>query len=194
MSIPQESVSFQISPTDIVLSCTICQRTLSAIYADVDRNHNLCKDGEDPNGGKITKLWLTECAHLTCGKHLPGGGQSSSYQCCNVLHRLTYYAKLVGAPFHSIREVPRAPCPLCSKENDDHSEKALFFINGTSKGQYDKNIPDAYFQTPPTQLSGGDPGLEALRVGESLDLTLSTMAHHHVVSVPIPVTFGYQNT
>lgn len=52
-------------------------------------------------------------------------------------------------------------------ENDDHSDKVLFFIHGTSKGQYDENIPDAYFQVPPIQLSGGDPGLEALRVGES---------------------------
>ena len=70
----------------------------------------------------------------------------------------------VGAPFHSIHKVPQAPCPLCSLEKGDHSDKALFFINGTSKGHYDENIPDAYFQTPPTQLSGEDPGLEALRV------------------------------
>ena len=51
-------------------------------------------------------------------------------------------------------------------EKDDYSDKGLFFINGTSKGQYDENIPDAYFQTPPIQLSGEDPGLEALRVGD----------------------------
>ncbi|KAF6229552.1 hypothetical protein HO173_011407 [Letharia columbiana] len=142
MSVTQESLSLQFSPADIVLSCTICQETLSTIYADDDQNNGLIrKDREDSQNGKVTKLWLTECAHLTCGKHLPGG----------------------GAPFHSIQEVPRAPCPLCSIEKDDHSNKALFFINGTSKGQYDENIPDVYFQMPPIELSGGDPGLEALR-------------------------------
>ena len=76
LSVSQESMSFPFSPADIVLSCTICQETLSTIYAHDDRNDGLHKDGEGPNSGKITKLWLTECAHLTCGKHLPGGGQS----------------------------------------------------------------------------------------------------------------------
>ena len=51
-------------------------------------------------------------------------------------------------------------------EKDDHSDKALFFIHGISKGQYDENIPDTYVHIPPDQLSGGNPGLEALRVGE----------------------------
>lgn len=145
MLISQESMSFQFSPADIVLSCTICQDTFSTIYADGAQDNGLRRDDEVPHNNRITKLWLTECAHLTCGRHLPGG----------------------GAPFHSIHEVPRAPCPLCSIENDDHSDKALFFINGISKGQYDVNIPDVYFQMPPIQLSGGDPGLEALRVGEA---------------------------
>lgn len=78
-------MSFQLSPADIVLSCTICQETLSTIYAHSDRNDGLHKDGEAPNDGKITKLWLTECAHLTCGKHLPGGGQSVLWQYPEVL-------------------------------------------------------------------------------------------------------------
>ena len=76
MSISQEeSMRFQLSPADIVLSCTICQETLSSIYTDNDQHNGLRKDNEDPRDSKITKLWLTECAHLTCGKHLPGGGK-----------------------------------------------------------------------------------------------------------------------
>ena len=81
----QESMSFQFSPVDIVLRCTICQKTLSTIYADDDRNNGLRKDSQDPHNGKITKLWLTECAHLTCGKHLPGGGESVLYHRHNFL-------------------------------------------------------------------------------------------------------------
>ena len=60
--------------------------------------------------------------------------------------------------------MPRAPCPYCTVVKNDRSEKALFFINGMSKGEYDSSIPEAYFHTPPVQLSGGDVGLEALRV------------------------------
>lgn len=87
MSTSQESVSFQFSPADIVLSCTICQETLSTIYADDERNNGLHKDGKNPHNGKITKLWLTECAHLTCGKHLPGGGKSVLWQRHRVFYR-----------------------------------------------------------------------------------------------------------
>ena len=87
MSTSQESTSFQVSPAEIVLSCTICQETLSTIYSDDDGNNGLRKDSEDPHNGKITKLWLTECAHLTCGKHLPGGGKSVLCQGHRLLDR-----------------------------------------------------------------------------------------------------------
>ena len=80
-------MSFQFSPADIVLSCTICQETLSTIYADDGGNNGMRKAEEDPHNSKITKLWLTECAHLTCGKHLPGGGESVLCQRHRVLYR-----------------------------------------------------------------------------------------------------------
>ena len=87
MSIPQGSMGFQLSPVDIVLSCTICQETLSTIYADNSQINGLHKDGKDPRDSKITKLWLTECAHLTCGKHLLGGGESALCQRHSALYR-----------------------------------------------------------------------------------------------------------
>ena len=86
-TICQEGTSFQFLPADIVLSCTICQETLSTIYADDDENNGLRKDGEGSHNGTITKLWLTECAHLTCGKHLAGGGKSVPYPRHRGLHR-----------------------------------------------------------------------------------------------------------
>lgn len=75
MSVSKENMSFQFSPADIVLSCTICQNTFSTIYADDDQDNGLRRDDEVPRNNRITKLWLTECAHLTCGRHLPGGGK-----------------------------------------------------------------------------------------------------------------------
>lgn len=68
-----ETAARQSSSVDFVLSCSICQETLSAIYADLDGDDGLRKDAKRTNGS-ITKLWLTECAHITCGKHLEGGG------------------------------------------------------------------------------------------------------------------------
>lgn len=127
MAKSSQNYSPSFSATDIVVSCTICQDTLSNIYADDDGNSGLRKS-TDPHSGRITKLWLTECAHLTCGKHLEGG----------------------GAPFHAEKEVPRAPCPLCKIEKNDPTEKSLFFVHGVSKGEYDEHIPEGYFETPPS--------------------------------------------
>ncbi|KAL6714969.1 hypothetical protein ACLMJK_007229 [Lecanora helva] len=129
-----KSASNSLRAIDLVLSCTICQKPLSTILAEDEGNYGL-------NGSKVTKLWLTECAHLTCATHLEGG----------------------GVPFHSNQQAPRAPCPLCTIEKDDSSKKALFYIHGASKGEYDDNIPEPYFQTPPYESVSGDTAFEAMR-------------------------------
>ena len=72
---------------------------------------------------------------------------------------------VAGVPFYSERQLPRAPCPLCTIERYDYSEKALFFVNGTSKGEYDSRIPDGYFKTPPLKLTDKGVDFGALRVG-----------------------------
>ncbi|KAL8674282.1 MAG: hypothetical protein Q9168_001349 [Polycauliona sp. 1 TL-2023] len=123
---------------DCILSCSVCQDTLSTIYAQHDNNDGL-RQGTDDTDGTITKLWLTECAHLTCAKHLDGG----------------------GVPFHPQGQLPKAPCPLCVRNNQDHAAKTLYAIRGTAKGEYDSNIPSEYFEVPPRQL--GNSGNEALR-------------------------------
>lgn len=72
------SYNLSLSATDILVSCSVCQDTLSSIYAEDDGNLGLRKS-DDPHNGRITKLWLTECAHLSCGKHLEGGGNHYYY-------------------------------------------------------------------------------------------------------------------
>ena len=68
--------SAPLAAIDIILSCTICQKPFSAIYENDDVNLGLRK-GDDPHSGRVTKLWLTECCHLSCGKHFEGGGKLS---------------------------------------------------------------------------------------------------------------------
>ncbi|CAO1600872.1 MAG: hypothetical protein LQ349_001448 [Xanthoria aureola] len=121
-----------------ILSCSICQSTLSTIYEEHENNDGLHRGIGNPDG-QITKLWLTECAHLTCAKHLEGG----------------------GVPFHAKDQPPKAPCPLCVRSNQDFTAKILYAIRGTAKGEYDNNIPPEYFEVPPQQL--GYSGNEALR-------------------------------
>jgi hypothetical protein len=58
---------------DIIFACTICQATLDQIYEHPESTKGL-RDGRSPVDRPVCKLWLTECGHLTCGKHLEGGG------------------------------------------------------------------------------------------------------------------------
>ena len=64
-----------ISAQDIVFSCCVCHDTLSEVYDEPDRHLGL---HHQPNQaeGRITKLYLTACAHVVCAKHLEGGGKS----------------------------------------------------------------------------------------------------------------------
>lgn len=76
---PQEPTSDassnqELSLRDIIFSCGVCQATINEVYAtkESDRGFNRGDDGDD---GIVAKLWITECSHITCAKHLPGGGK-----------------------------------------------------------------------------------------------------------------------
>ena len=78
MAIPTYSKkSSSLAALDIILSCTICQQPFPAIYAADDELRGLRKS-DGPHDDRVTKLWLTECCHLSCGKHFEGGGKLSS--------------------------------------------------------------------------------------------------------------------
>jgi len=61
---------------DIIFSCGVCQKTASEIYATTESNKGFQSDSGDEDGA-VTRLWISECSHLMCGRHLPGGGMSS---------------------------------------------------------------------------------------------------------------------
>jgi hypothetical protein len=62
------------SPHEIIFSCSICQATITDVYRafEGDLGFNAGDGGDQER--VVTKLWLTECSHLTCGEHLGGGG------------------------------------------------------------------------------------------------------------------------
>lgn len=69
-------------PVEIIFSCQVCHSPISEIYRSPESDKGF-RDGtqedvnqaESPLERPVTRLWLTECAHLTCGKHLDGGGK-----------------------------------------------------------------------------------------------------------------------
>jgi hypothetical protein len=62
-----------LPPYEIVFSCSICQKTITDLYPHAESDKGL-NDGFDDTERAATKLWMTECAHITCGEHLEGGG------------------------------------------------------------------------------------------------------------------------
>ncbi|KAK1811045.1 hypothetical protein LTR12_014567 [Friedmanniomyces endolithicus] len=123
----------------IVFSCGVCQATLPEVYATKENNKGFHSDSGGDNGVG-TKLWIAECSHIMCGKHLPGG----------------------AAPFHPKGEQPRAPCLQC-QERGDHSLKDLYGIRGLDKSEMDTAIPPEWLQCPAIKLDGTVPGMEAVR-------------------------------
>ncbi|KAK1068290.1 hypothetical protein LTR74_005788 [Friedmanniomyces endolithicus] len=123
----------------IVFSCGVCQAVLPEVYATKENNKGFHSDSGGENG-VVSKLWIAECSHIMCGKHLPGG----------------------AAPFHPKGEQPRAPCLQC-QERGDHSLKDLYGIRGLDKSEMDTAIPPEWMQCPAIKLDGTVPGMEAVR-------------------------------
>ena len=90
-----------------------------------------------------------------------------------------------GPQFHPSSQKPQAPCPLCTCERGDLSNKTLYCVNGVSSGEYSSEIPKAYFQTPPLRLGGDDPDLEALRVSTVFIVSRFIKAQNNLVPISL---------
>lgn len=71
----EEGDEGELSLQEIVFSCGICQATVSEVYATKESNQGF-HSGSGDEDGIVTKLWIAECSHITCGKHLEGGGEA----------------------------------------------------------------------------------------------------------------------
>jgi hypothetical protein len=63
-----------LAPYEIIFSCAICQTTITQLYRRPRTDHGFSSGGDQER--VVTRLWLTECGHLTCSDHLEGGGTS----------------------------------------------------------------------------------------------------------------------
>jgi hypothetical protein len=65
-----------LSLPEIIFGCGICQASVTEIYATPESNKGFHSGSGDDDDGIVTRLWIAECSHVICGKHLAGGGQS----------------------------------------------------------------------------------------------------------------------
>ncbi|KAI6829357.1 hypothetical protein KC332_g6892 [Hortaea werneckii] len=128
----------EVSLPEIVFSCGSCQATPSELYAKRESNRGF-HSGSGDEDGIVVKLWIADCSHITCNKHLPG-----------------------AVPFHPKGQPPKAQCPQCM-ENGNSEVKSLYPIRGLQDGEFDEQIPKEWLRCPPIKLDGGIPGMEALR-------------------------------
>lgn len=141
---------------EIIFSCGICLATVSELYP-ANEDHPGSHSDEDDGLG--TKLWIGNCVHVFCGRHLDGGGESTR---CS--WPLKSRADCIGVPFHSSSEPPQAECPVCVLVDNNHEVRNLYGIRGLTEGKLDPAVPSTYVQCPPVSLDGAEPGVEALRV------------------------------
>jgi hypothetical protein len=59
---------------EVIFSCGICQATVSEIYTTTESNKGF-HSGSGDDDGIATRLWIAECSHVSCGKHMEGGGR-----------------------------------------------------------------------------------------------------------------------
>jgi hypothetical protein len=143
----------------IVFSCGICQATIPEIYATKESNHGF-HSGSGNSEGIVTKMWIANCSHIFCGKHLAGGGR---YFCLGCHGHRPLNAE-AAAPFHPKDTPPKAVCPQCLEKGDD-GLRDLYGIRGLEPGELDTQIPREWISCPAIKLDGSIPGMEALRVG-----------------------------
>ncbi|GAB7355056.1 hypothetical protein MBLNU459_g5651t2 [Dothideomycetes sp. NU459] len=103
-----------LRPLELVFSCSVCDESIHDIYKFSEDAQGF-SDQRQSNQKVVTRMWLTECGHLTCSKHLADG----------------------AAPFHPAGTPPAAPCPVCVCKHGDDSPKHLFGIRGFAQGEYD---------------------------------------------------------
>ncbi|KAH0251893.1 hypothetical protein KCU71_g23142, partial [Aureobasidium melanogenum] len=87
-----------LQPLDLIFSCNICHDSISDIPSPPP-------DEKELEGIRkpVAKLWMTECAHLICAKHLEGG----------------------APPFHPAGQAPRAVCPVCVNRQNNRALKQM---------------------------------------------------------------------
>jgi hypothetical protein len=72
---------------ELIFSCGICQATVSEVYATPESNRGF-HSGSGDDDDIVTRLWIAECSHVSCGKHLTGGGESRRVHGTKVADRL----------------------------------------------------------------------------------------------------------
>lgn len=63
-----------LRPLELVFTCSVCNESIHDIYKFAEDNQGF-SDRRQSNQNVVTRLWLTECGHLTCSTHLANGGK-----------------------------------------------------------------------------------------------------------------------
>ncbi|EUC46875.1 hypothetical protein COCMIDRAFT_91417 [Bipolaris oryzae ATCC 44560] len=134
-------MGFGSAPLNFIYSCSLCSSTFTDVYEGHNESVRGLSDGINPKDRLVTRLFLASCCHVICSSHLEGG----------------------GPPFHSDKERPKAPCPVCIKEKGDSEPQFLYSIRGFNKNEYDPMIPPSWFTAPPIRLDGNGKEMDALR-------------------------------
>lgn len=82
-----ERSKYEASALDCIFACGVCQATVPEVYSE-GHSHGL-NSGDSHQEAAVTKIWIADCSHVFCGKHLEGGGQSLEHTSTKAFNSLT---------------------------------------------------------------------------------------------------------
>lgn len=74
------SLPGSVTTLDLIFSCCVCNATFSEVYEGRDESVQELSDGINPKKRLVTRLFLANCYHVFCSKHLEGGGECPAAQ------------------------------------------------------------------------------------------------------------------
>ena len=64
-----------ISPLNFIYACSICCASVADVYKNHKETVQGLSDGINPKERLVTRLYLANCCHVFCIKHIEGGGK-----------------------------------------------------------------------------------------------------------------------
>jgi hypothetical protein len=157
----------QVPSCDISLACHKCGRTMSSLYEQTPESEQVSLGLYDGTGNKglVTKLWMTDCKHIICHQHFPGGIFCTQSFINPEIQKKIKKGELILTgclPFYpAADEKPCIPCPVCPSQH----LTTLFWIRGTDRWQHDDQIPrECFAEVRRNVLQGAPPSVLSLWV------------------------------
>ena len=73
----KEPTELGAAPLNFIYACSLCSASFADVYEGHSETVRGLSDGINPKERLVTRLFLSQCCHVFCSKHLEGGGKQA---------------------------------------------------------------------------------------------------------------------